>query len=81
MKAPEPPPLGDELAALLRRMRLPYMRAAAPEVIATAKSQRWDPAEVLRVLLTVPRITEFVQPRSSKLHRALSLRGRAFAGS
>ncbi len=51
MKAPEPPPLGDELTQLLRRMRLPYMRSAAPEVIATAKSQRWDPAEVLRVLL------------------------------
>ncbi len=32
-------------------MRLPYLRAAAPEVIATAKAQRWDPAEVLRVLL------------------------------
>ena len=51
MKAPEPPPLPDELTALLRRMRLPYLRAAAPEVIATAKAQRWDPAEVLRVLL------------------------------
>lgn len=32
-------------------MRLPYLRAAAPEVLATAKAQRWDPAEVLRVLL------------------------------
>lgn len=52
MKAPEPPPLPDELTALLRRMRLPYLRAAAPEVIATAKAQRWDPAEILRVLLT-----------------------------
>lgn len=51
MKALEPPPLPDELTALLRRMRLPYLRAAAPEVIATAKAQRWDPAEVLRVLL------------------------------
>ena len=51
VKAPEPPPLPDELTALLRRMRLPYLRAAAPEVIATAKAQRWDPAEVLRVLL------------------------------
>jgi len=28
-----------QLAQLLRRMRLPYMRAAAPEVIATARSQ------------------------------------------
>ena len=27
------------------------MRKAAPEVLATAKAQRWDPAEVLRVLL------------------------------
>jgi DNA replication protein DnaC len=49
--APAPPPLGAELDALLRRMRLPYLRRAAPEVIATAKAQRWDPAEVLRVLL------------------------------
>ena len=52
MKTPEPPPLPDELTGLLRRMRLPYLRAAAPEVIATARSQRWDPAEVLRVLMT-----------------------------
>jgi len=46
-----PPPLPAELEALCRRMRLPYLRAAAPDVIATAKAQRWDPAEVLRVLL------------------------------
>jgi DNA replication protein DnaC len=43
--------LPDELLALTRRLRLPYMRAHAPDVIATAKAQRWDPAEVLRVLL------------------------------
>jgi len=41
----------DELDRLLRRLRLPYIRKAAPEVIATAKAQRWDPAEALRVLL------------------------------
>ncbi len=44
-------PLPPELAGLLRRMRLPHMRKAAPDVLATAKAQRWDPAEVLRVLL------------------------------
>src|SRR6267154_2437835 len=49
--APAAPSLPAELEALCRRMRLPYLRAAAPEVIATAKAQRWDPAEVLRVLL------------------------------
>lgn len=50
MNAPEPPPIGAELSRLLVRMRLPYLRKAAPEVLATAKAQRWDPAEVLRVL-------------------------------
>jgi DNA replication protein DnaC len=49
---PLPPPLPDEVTTLLRRMRLPYLRRAAPEVCATARAQRWDPAEVLRVLLT-----------------------------
>jgi DNA replication protein DnaC len=32
-------------------MRLPHMRRAAPEVLATAKAQRRDPAEVVRALL------------------------------
>jgi DNA replication protein DnaC len=45
------PALPDDLDRLLRRMRLPYLRAAAPDVIATAKAQRWDPAEILRVLI------------------------------
>ena len=49
---PAPPPLDAGLDQLLRRMRLPHMRRIAPEVLATAKAQRWDPAEVLRALLT-----------------------------
>ena len=48
---PAPPPLDDDLEALLRRMRLPHIRRTAPEVLATARAQRWEPAEVLRVLL------------------------------
>jgi DNA replication protein DnaC len=48
---PALPPLDARLEALLRRMRLPHMRAIAPEVLAVAKAQRWDPAEVLRALL------------------------------
>jgi DNA replication protein DnaC len=51
VKPPAPPPLPDELDRLLRRLRLPYVRRAAPEVIATANAQRWEHAEVLRVLL------------------------------
>jgi DNA replication protein DnaC len=48
---PAAPPLPAELDALVRRMRLPYLRKAAPDVLATARAQRWEPAEVLRVLL------------------------------
>jgi DNA replication protein DnaC len=51
VQTPDPPALPAELERLLRRLRLPYVRRAAPEVIATAASQRWEPAEVLRVLL------------------------------
>ena len=42
---------GVEVIELARRLRLPYLRRAAGDVLATAKAQRWDPAEVLRVLL------------------------------
>ena len=47
---PAPPPLPAELEQLLRRLKLPYVRRSAPEVLATATAQRWEPAEVLRVL-------------------------------
>lgn len=49
---PAAPPLPDDVQALLRRLRLPHVRAHAPEVVATAKAQRWEPIEVLRTLLT-----------------------------
>ena len=45
------PPLPQELDDLLRRLRLPHLRRLAPEVLATARTQRWEPSEVLRVLL------------------------------
>ncbi|WP_395292204.1 IS21-like element helper ATPase IstB [Kitasatospora hibisci] len=51
MMFPHAPALPEELDRLLRRMRLPYLRKAAPDVLATARAQRWDPAEVLRVLI------------------------------
>ncbi len=52
MTGPTPPPLPPELEALMRRMHLPYMRRAGPEVLATARAQRWDPAEVIKALLS-----------------------------
>ncbi|MEU4352053.1 hypothetical protein [Streptomyces sp. NPDC023838] len=48
---PAAPPSPPELEAMLKRMRFPYLRKPAPEILATARSQRWDPAEVVRILL------------------------------
>lgn len=42
----------DEVVTLLRELRLPHMRRTAPDLLATAKAQRWDPAEAVRALLT-----------------------------
>jgi hypothetical protein len=38
---PAAPPLPADLEDLARRLRLPYLRRCAPEIIATAKAQRW----------------------------------------
>jgi DNA replication protein DnaC len=43
--------LAREIERLTRRLRLPHVRRCAPELLKTARSQRWDPAEALRVLL------------------------------
>ncbi|RRR85791.1 IS21-like element helper ATPase IstB [Streptomyces sp. RP5T] len=45
---------GDPLAEaieLTKRLKLPHLRRALSDLIPTAKAQRWDPAEVVRVLL------------------------------
>ncbi|MFB9306689.1 ATP-binding protein, partial [Kibdelosporangium philippinense] len=36
---------------LTKRLKLPYIRRSLTDLIPTAKAQRWDPAEVVRVLL------------------------------
>jgi DNA replication protein DnaC len=46
-----PPPLPADIEAALRRLRLSAMRALAPELLVTAKTQRWKPEEFLRVLV------------------------------
>ena len=52
MSAPHAATAPEEVEQLLRRLRLPHMRRIAGEVLATAKVQRWEPAEVLWALLT-----------------------------
>jgi DNA replication protein DnaC len=41
----------DDVVELLKTLRLPHMRRHAPEMLATAKAQRWEPAEAIRALL------------------------------
>ncbi len=47
---PTAPPLPTDLEALLRQLRLPHIRNHAPDILATARAQRWEPVEVLRAL-------------------------------
>jgi DNA replication protein DnaC len=45
------PALAADLDAGLRRLKLAAMRRLAPELMTTAKTQRWSPEEFLRTLL------------------------------
>jgi DNA replication protein DnaC len=46
-----PPSLSPDLEAGLRRLRLSAIRKLSPELLVTAKTQRWQPEEFLRVLI------------------------------
>ena len=46
-----PPPLAADLNAGLRRLKLAAIRRLAPELLVTAKTQRWNPEEFLRTLV------------------------------
>ncbi len=45
------PALAGDLEAGLRRLRLGAMRRLSPELLVTAKTQRWSPEEFLRTLV------------------------------
>jgi DNA replication protein DnaC len=45
------PPLAPDLVAGLRRLKLAAIRQLAPELLITAKTQRWAPEELLRTLI------------------------------
>ena len=51
MSALVPPPLAADLEGGLRRLRLSSMRHIAPQLLLTAKTQRWTPEELLRALV------------------------------
>lgn len=45
------PALAPDLVDGLRRLKLAAMRQLAPELLRTAKTQRWAPEELLRTLI------------------------------
>jgi DNA replication protein DnaC len=51
MTATQAPALAADLVAGLKRLKLARVRAIAPDVLQTAKTQRWAPEEVLRTLV------------------------------
>src|SRR5580700_2894728 len=51
MTAAAPPPLAPDLTDGLRRLKLAAMRRLAPELLLTARTQRWAPEDLLRTLV------------------------------
>ncbi|GLX03060.1 IS21-like element helper ATPase IstB [Microtetraspora sp. NBRC 16547] len=51
MTAPAAPALPADLDSGLRRLKLATMRRLAPELLVTARTQRWNPEEFLRTLI------------------------------
>jgi DNA replication protein DnaC len=51
MTATTPPPLPADLTDGLKRLKMAAMRQLAPELLVTAKTQRWKPEEFLRTLV------------------------------
>jgi DNA replication protein DnaC len=47
------PPLAEDLVVGLRRLKLATIRTQAPEILQTARTQRWSVEEVLRTLVAV----------------------------
>jgi DNA replication protein DnaC len=46
-----PPPLAADLNDRLKRLKMAAMRRLAPELLVTARTQRWNPEEFLRTLV------------------------------
>lgn len=51
MTAASPPTLPADLTEGLKRLKMAGMRRVAPELLVTAKTQRWSPEEFLRTLV------------------------------
>ncbi len=68
----------DEVVELLRVLRLPHMRQCAPELLATARAQRWDPTETMKSLLTEELAGRQASSKRSRLKAAGFPTGKTF---
>ena len=69
------PALAPDLVVALKRLKLSRVRALAPDVLQTAKTQRWSPEELLRTLVEAEIAARDEDRKSTRLnssHRALS---------
>ena len=74
-------PAGDPLTEaieLTKRLRLPYLRKAMTDIVPTAKAQRWDPAEVIRILLAEEAAGRDAATLRSRRQRAAFPAGKTF---
>lgn len=91
-RAAEPPstqvaPLDADLVAGLRRLKLRRVRELAPELLQTARTQRWRPEELLRVLVSEELQARDVSRREARMrlasfpvHKTLDAYDHAFSG-
>ncbi|MGH9093067.1 MAG: ATP-binding protein, partial [Acidimicrobiales bacterium] len=68
----------DEVTTLCRRLRLKYVREQLADVVLTARAQRWDPAEALRVLLVAEAEGRDHSTTELRRHRAHFPSGKTF---
>jgi len=68
-----------EAIELTRRLKLPHIRRALSDLIPTAKAQRWDPAEVVRVLLAEEAAGRDAANLRTRRKRAAFRAGKTFA--
>jgi hypothetical protein len=63
-------PVAEEITEMAKRLRLPHLRRNFFELALTAKAQRWDPIELIRVLLA----TEITGRNAATLYRYAAAR-------
>lgn len=72
-------PLEHDIERLCRSLRLKYIRESFMELVTTAKAQRWEPAEVLKVLLETERAGRDRSESENRRARAHFPSGKTFS--